>query len=116
MRQAFYRAALSQFRPVHPSRSFPRQRTAPRENAAPEPSESGLPATLAALYRQMEGLPPNEREVVDLLYFHGLSQAEAAARLGLAERTVRRHWTVAKIKLFEGLKDFRPGSALAAPE
>jgi hypothetical protein len=24
----------------------------------------------------------------------------------VAERTVRRHWTVAKVKLFEGLKDF----------
>jgi RNA polymerase sigma factor (TIGR02999 family) len=75
-------------------------------------SSSGeLPATLTALYEQIEGLPEQEREVVDLFDFHGLSQPEAAALLGVAERTVRRHWTAARIKLFDGLKDVLPGAA-----
>ncbi|HLJ94536.1 MAG TPA: sigma-70 family RNA polymerase sigma factor [Gemmataceae bacterium] len=85
-----------------------------RQQAATPPcvesnsSMTGMPTTLAALYQQIEELPEKEREVVDLLYFHGLSQPEAAAILGVTERTVRRYWTVAKVKLFEGLKDFLP--------
>jgi RNA polymerase sigma factor (TIGR02999 family) len=84
------------------------------ENAGPDSSVTSVSAALGALYRHVEELPPNEREVVDLLYFHGLSQVETAAILGIAERTVRRHWTAAKIKLFEGLKDYLPGVVPAA--
>jgi RNA polymerase sigma-70 factor (ECF subfamily) len=80
------------------------------DRGGPSNSDSRQAATLTALYEQIEALPEKEREVVDLLYFHGLSQPEAAALLGVAERTVRRYWTVAKVKLFEGLKDFLPGS------
>jgi RNA polymerase sigma-70 factor (ECF subfamily) len=72
---------------------------------------SSVSATLAALYAQIEALPEKEREVVDLLYFHGLTQPETAALLGVAERTVRRYWTIAKIKLFEGLQPFLPSTA-----
>jgi RNA polymerase sigma-70 factor (ECF subfamily) len=71
---------------------------------------SGVSATLAALYAQIEALPEKEREVVDFLYFHGLTQPETAALLGITERTVRRYWTVAKVKLFEGLQAFVPQS------
>jgi RNA polymerase sigma-70 factor (ECF subfamily) len=73
-------------------------------------SATSLSATLAALYAQIEALPEKEREVVDLLYFHGLTQTETATLLGVAERTVRRYWTVAKIKLFEGLQPFVPST------
>jgi RNA polymerase sigma factor (TIGR02999 family) len=66
------------------------------------------PAVLETLYRQIELLPENEREVVDLLYFHGLSQAEAAVHLEVSERTVRRYWTVARVRLFEALREIRP--------
>jgi RNA polymerase sigma-70 factor (ECF subfamily) len=96
-------------------RSGERLRESPGSEAVEaESSERSLPETLSALYRQIEGLPDKEREVVDLLYFHGLSQAEAGALLGVTERTVRRLWTSAKIKLFESLKDFLPGAV--APE
>jgi RNA polymerase sigma-70 factor (ECF subfamily) len=90
--------------------------TSPPDGTGPDSADNSLSATLSALYRQIEELPANEREVVDLLYFHGLSQPEAAAILGVAERTIRRHWTAAKIKLFEGLKDFLPGNTAAAAE
>jgi RNA polymerase sigma-70 factor (ECF subfamily) len=69
------------------------------------------PAGLAELYRQIELLPEKEREVVDLLYFHGLSQPEVAAQIGVTERTVRRYWTVARVRLFEALKDTLPQAA-----
>jgi RNA polymerase sigma factor (TIGR02999 family) len=71
-------------------------------------SEAGPAMTLAALYRQIELLPENERDVLDLLYFHGLTQAETAAELGVSERTVRRHWTAARARLYESLKHALP--------
>ena len=72
---------------------------------------SDPPAVLAALYEQIEGLPAHEREVVDLIYFHGLSQAETATQMGVTERTVRRYWTVARLRLFEALKGDLPPAA-----
>lgn len=77
------------------------------ENAA----RSDPPAVLAELYQQIEGLPGQEREVVDLLYFYGLSQAETATQLGVTERTVRRYWTVARVRLFEAMKEILPPAA-----
>jgi RNA polymerase sigma-70 factor (ECF subfamily) len=69
------------------------------------------PAVLNQLYQQIEELPAHEREVVDLIYFHGLSQAETATQLGVTERTVRRYWTVARLRLFESLKEYLPPAA-----
>jgi RNA polymerase sigma-70 factor (ECF subfamily) len=112
----FFRLAAQRMRWVlldlakRADRSEERQREGPPPGeAAPDASDKSLPATLTALYKQIEELPEKERQVVDLLYFHGLSQAEAALILGVAERSVRRYWTIAKVKLFEGLKDVLPG-------
>jgi RNA polymerase sigma-70 factor (ECF subfamily) len=92
-------------------RSEERKHDSPLPEALdPDATDPAPAAKLAVLYQQVEGLPGKEREVVDLLYFHGLSQPEAAALLGVAERTLRRHWTAARAKLFEALKDFLPGS------
>ncbi len=74
-------------------------------------SDPGSPRALAELYRQIELLPENEREVLDLLYFHGLTQVETATALGVTERTVRRHWTAARARLYEGLKQALPQAA-----
>ena len=63
---------------------------------------------MAELYQQIVDLPQLEREVVDLLYFHGLSQTEAASHMGINERTVRRHWTIARARLFHALKENLP--------
>jgi RNA polymerase sigma factor (sigma-70 family) len=78
-------------------------------------SGSGPPAALGELYRQIELLPENEREVLDLLYFHGLTQAEAAAALGGTDRTVRRHWTAARARLYAALKEAVPGAVGPVP-
>jgi RNA polymerase sigma-70 factor (ECF subfamily) len=81
----------------------------PREEA-PDREQSG-PVILAALYAQIEALPEKERAVVDLLYFHGLSQPETAALLGITERSVRRYWVSARLKLVSALKGLLPGAA-----
>jgi RNA polymerase sigma factor (TIGR02999 family) len=40
-------------------------------------------------------------EIVKLRFFAGLNHDEIAALLGVNEKTVRRHWEVAKVRLFQ---------------
>jgi RNA polymerase sigma factor (TIGR02999 family) len=42
-------------------------------------------------------------QVVEMRYFGGLTEPEVAEALGLSERTVRRHWTKARLLLSEAL-------------
>jgi RNA polymerase sigma factor (TIGR02999 family) len=44
---------------------------------------------------------PMKAEVAKMRYFIGLKHQEIAAALGVSEPTVRRHWAVARIRLFE---------------
>src|SRR5262245_28255218 len=44
---------------------------------------------------------PQKAEIVKLRFFVGLGHDEIAALLGVNEKTVRRHWEVAKVKLFQ---------------
>jgi RNA polymerase sigma-70 factor (ECF subfamily) len=71
---------------------------APKEKA----DLSHEPCSLAQwteLHQHIEELPDEEREVVGLLYYQGLSQAEAAAILDVSVRTVQRRWHAALVKL-----------------
>ena len=64
------------------------------------------PSRLAAwgeLHEQIGALPDEEREAFDLLWYQGLSQAEAAEVLGVSERTVKRRWQAARLRLHEAL-------------
>jgi RNA polymerase sigma-70 factor (ECF subfamily) len=61
------------------------------------------PSSLAQwreLHQQIDTLPEDEREVVGLLFYQGLSQAEAAELLSVSVRTVQRRWHVALCKLY----------------
>jgi RNA polymerase sigma-70 factor (ECF subfamily) len=51
------------------------------------------------LHEQIGALPDEEREVVGLLFYQGLSQAEAAQLLNVSVRTVQRRWHDALAKL-----------------
>jgi RNA polymerase sigma-70 factor (ECF subfamily) len=76
---------------------------------APEhepPAASDDPGRLAAwteFHAQVERLPPDEFEVFDLLWYQELSQADAAALLNVSERTIKRRWQSARLKLHEAL-------------
>jgi RNA polymerase sigma-70 factor (ECF subfamily) len=64
----------------------------------PEPAAPAYERDLddwAAFHEAVEGLPAEEREVVGLVFYHGLGQAEVAALLGVSDRTVRRWWSSA---------------------
>src|SRR5262245_24887011 len=73
--------------------------------APPDPSDD--PARLAAwgeFHEQIGSLPDEERAVFDLIWYQGLSQAEAAALLSVSERTIKRRWQAARLKLHEALE------------
>ena len=77
------------------------------KRSADEPSDpTGDPARLAAwteFHRQIEALGDEDRALFDLLWYQGLTQPEAAAVLGVSERTVNRRWIAARLKLSEAL-------------
>ena len=59
------------------------------------------PGRLAAwteFHRQIDALADEDREIFDLLWYQGLTQPEAAAILGISERTVNRRWIAARLK------------------
>jgi len=62
------------------------------------------PATLmqwTELHEAIEQLPDDVRTLFDLLYYQGLTQAEAAELLDVSERTIKRRWLSAKMELQE---------------
>lgn len=61
-------------------------------------------AEWSEVHLAIEDLPEEERTVVDMLFYQGLSQAEAAAVLEVTVRTVQRRWHAALLKLHGRLK------------
>src|SRR5262249_6755003 len=77
----------------------------PGNEAVADPAEN--PSRLAAwgeFHEQIAALPEEERETFDLLYYQGLTQAEAAELLGVTERTVKRRWQAARLALYGALQ------------
>jgi RNA polymerase sigma-70 factor (ECF subfamily) len=70
------------------------------------------PSALAGwreFHEQVRRLPGPEREVVNLLFYQELPQAEAAALLDVSVRTVQRRWQSALLTLHETLQGHWPG-------
>jgi RNA polymerase sigma factor (TIGR02999 family) len=53
---------------------------------------------------------PVKAEVVKMRYFVGLQHQQIADALGVSEPTVRRHWAVARVRLFELISQRPPSS------
>ena len=81
-----------------------------REDAvlAPASSGSGLSTDARRMLEVIEGLPEDEREVFDLVGIQGLTHAQAATVVGVAEKTVQRRLNRARALLAERLADLRP--------
>lgn len=74
---------------------------------------SADPSSLAEwceFHTRIEQLPAEEREVVDLLFYQGMSQADAAALLDVSIRTVQRRWHAALLQIHDALHGQFPGS------
>lgn len=73
------------------------RRRAQRQSGPPQPEspevavveEAALLDERAAVRGALQGLPPEQREVIELMYFEGLSQTQVSARLGLPLGTVK---------------------------
>ena len=78
-------------------------------NQAVDPAQE--PSRLAAwteFHSQIDQLPEEEREVFDLLWYQGLSQAEAAQLLNVTSRTIQRRWQAARLRIYERLNGELP--------
>jgi RNA polymerase sigma-70 factor (ECF subfamily) len=86
--------------------------TRPPDAPPPEkPDLSHEPARLAEwaeLHRHIGNLPDDERELFGLLFYQGLTQAEAAGLLGVTVRTVQRRWQATLLRLHQILKGDLP--------
>jgi RNA polymerase sigma-70 factor (ECF subfamily) len=78
-----------------------------RTGAPDEPADPTLDAerleTWAEFHRQVDALPDERREVFDLIWYQGLSRAEAAELLGISERTLMRRWQAARLAIFDAM-------------
>ncbi len=94
---------------------FARQRAAQRRGGAARdafaiPGAEGAAPGAEQILRvhealeKLERLDPRMAQVVELRYFVGLTEAEIANALDLADRTVRRDWEKARLFLAEALE------------
>lgn len=58
---------------------------------------------------RVQSLDAELRDVMDIVWYQGLSQAEAASMLNVSERTVQRRWRQACLELHDVLNGLPPG-------
>jgi RNA polymerase sigma factor (sigma-70 family) len=75
------------------------------ESGQPEDStyDPGRLAAWTEFHARIESLPEADRELFDLLWYQGLTQAEAARVLDVSERTVNKRWVAARLDLRDAL-------------
>jgi RNA polymerase sigma factor (sigma-70 family) len=84
--------------------------------AAPaDSSASGLTPNALRILDAIEALPPDEREVFELVRVQGMTQPAAAAVLSVSPKTVQRRLNRAILILAESLGDLQPPQAAAQP-
>ena len=66
-------------------------------------------ARWSEFHEQVQALPDELQEVMDLVWYQGLSQTEAADWLQISERTVQRRWRQACLALHDALHGLPPG-------
>jgi RNA polymerase sigma-70 factor (ECF subfamily) len=78
------------------------------DSPAADTDEPGRLAGWTEFHEQVEALPDEQREVFDLVWYQGLTQAEAAALLGVTERVVKWRWRAARLALHRALEGESP--------
>lgn len=59
----------------------------------------------AEFHKQVERLPEEQRDVVDMLWYGDLSQPEVAEVLGISLATLKRRWQAARLSLYRALEE-----------
>ncbi len=70
----------------------------------------GEPSTLAEwthFHETVAALPDDEREVVELRWYQGLSQCQIAPVIGVCTKTVQRRWVSAMCLIGRAMRDYR---------
>jgi len=80
------------------------ERTELHESALEGPVEDEKILQVNEALETLAAQDPLKANIVKLRFFGGLDHAEIAALLGVNEKTVRRHWEVAKVRLFQSIK------------
>ena len=80
------------------------ERTDLNESAIQAPAEDEKIVQVNEALDTLAQDDPQKAEIVKLRFFVGLGNEEIAALLGVNEKTVRRHWELAKIRLFQNIK------------
>jgi RNA polymerase sigma-70 factor (ECF subfamily) len=93
----------------HASNDRPGKARSSRSNPPDTTRDPNRLAAWTEFHREAELLPVEERAVFDLLFYQGLTQAEAAAVLGVAEITIKRRWRAVRMRLVQALGDRLPG-------
>ena len=75
-----------------------------QESAIQAPAEEEKLLQVHEALNALAAEDPQKAEIVKLRFFVGLGLEEIAALLGVNEKTVRRHWEVAKLRLFQNIK------------
>ena len=58
-----------------------------------------MPLQSVAIHAAVDALPDEQRQVVDLLFYQGLTHAEAAAVLSVSTKWISRRWRDARLNL-----------------
>ena len=74
------------------------------DSAIQAPAEDEKVVNVSEALELLAREDPQKAEIVKLRFFVGLGNDEIAALLGVNEKTVRRHWEVAKVRLFQSIK------------
>jgi RNA polymerase sigma factor (sigma-70 family) len=81
----------------------------PPELIAPDSTyEGGGLAQWTEFHKAVSELPEKDLEVVDLLFYHELTQEAAAEVLGVDKSTVKRRWRSARLKLLKVMQNTLP--------
>jgi RNA polymerase sigma-70 factor (ECF subfamily) len=78
---------------------------------ADRPTTTDQPYRLAVwgeFHQKVDALPDDERDVFGLVWYQGLTQAEAARALDISEATVKRRWLSARLRLQAALRGEAP--------
>jgi RNA polymerase sigma-70 factor (ECF subfamily) len=76
----------------------------PVNDAANSTLDPSVLSQWTEIHDLVEKLPDEQREVFDLLWYHEMTQEEAASILNVSVPTIKRRWLAARLRLQESLK------------
>lgn len=76
------------------------------ERTAPDPLEPDTLEAWTRFHETVEVLSPEQQEVVQLVWYEGLTQPQAAVVLDISVATLKRRWQAARLRLSELLEDW----------